>query len=135
MDCKISYNEFIHVARFMCKHEPGIYGGTTNLGQEQALSKLGIKKKRRIKPSIKEIDRHLDNGGAVLLGYHIPFAVPGFRKSEGHFALCIGRTQRSYIMVNDGTKYTVGKRSRYVMKRILQGAAFIPCWAWLISKD
>jgi len=134
MGCKVSY-DFIQVTRDLCEHEPGQYGGTTNLNQERALRLVGIKKKRRIKPSIKEIDSHLDSGGIVLLGYHVPYAVPGYKRNEGHFALCIGRTQRSYTMVNDGTKYTVGKRSRPVMKRILQGGAGPErCWAWLISR-
>ena len=138
LECKVTY-DYVKFTRLLCNWEPadptGEGGGCTNQDLERALKKLSINKKRKIKPSLKEIDAHIDSGGIVLLSYCVPYSRPGFFKEEGHFALCVGRTQRSYWMVNDGHKTTVGRRSRGMMKVITQNdIGGWKCWAWFISK-
>lgn len=137
MNCNVTY-DFIHTARLFCKWEDGRRnggGGTTNLDLEYALKIFGIKNKRIIKPTLEDIDNHIDSGGIVLIGYSNPYYMPGFmNKDEDHFALCIGRTENSYTMVNDNGK-TISKRFRSVMKVMLRREVDgYKCWTWLINK-
>ena len=130
---KVSYDSFIHSARYLCGHEPGPEGGTNITGVEKALKHLGVKKRRVKNPSLDDIDRHIDSGGIVLLEYVAPYKNEFLNKGEGHFSICIGRTAKTYILVNDGTKNTIGRRSRMSMKIILFGGDENR-YAWMISK-
>lgn len=109
--------------------------GTSDLDLEKALKYFKVKKKRRIQPSLEDIDKHIDSGGAVILSYFNVYSMPGFKKDSGHFALCIGRTSRTYMMVNDRTNRTKNKRYRDTMKAILANESDgYKCWAWFITK-
>lgn len=109
--------------------------GTSDLDFEKALKYFKIKKKRRIQPSQKDIDKHIDSGGAVLISYFNTYSMPGFKKGAGHFALCISRTSRTYMMVNDRTNRTKNRRYRNTMKAILANEQDgFKCWTWFVSK-
>ena len=134
---KVSY-DWIHIARHICKWEDrhsDSGGGTSDLDLEKALKYFDIKKKRKIQPCLNDIDKHIDSGGIVLLSYFNPYSMPEFKKNSGHFALCIGRTSRTYMMVNDRTNKTKNRRYRNVMKTMLNNKSNgYKCWAWFISK-
>jgi len=133
LGCNTTYDNFIDTARILCCHEPGVDGGTHIWDMEKALKKLGIKKKRKKNPTLEDIDKHLDSGGIVLLEYYAPYKNQLLDIGDGHFCLCIGRTKKMYILVNDGTKKTVGKRSKMSMKIVLYGGEDNR-YAWFISK-
>jgi len=61
----------------------------------------------------EEINYHLDNDGSLLIRY---FWKPG----KGHYSLCIGRTSRTYTLVNDSAEKTVINRSWRTMNKMLQ---------------
>lgn len=132
-NCNVTYKSFIEDARILCNHEPGPDGGTHIWDMEHALKRIGIRKKRRKNPTLEEIDKHIDSGGIVLIEYYAPYKNKFLDKGEGHFSLCIGRTDKTYILVNDGTKNTVGKRNRMTMKIMLYGGKDNR-YAWFISK-
>lgn len=145
----LGYNvtyKFIHIARWACKWQDAREcegGGSTARDIEKALKYFSINKKRKICPTLKEIDEHIDSGGIVLLFYcllnkKIASMLPLLPKNifiNSHFSLCIGRTKKTYIMINDGTKYTVGYRSRKTISNVIE---YEPngekCWAWFITK-
>jgi len=134
---KVSY-DFIHVARYLCKwdgknSEDG--AGTTDKNLDSALKYFKIKKKRKVQPKLKEIDDHLDSGGAVIISYYNTYSMPGFKIDLGHYALCIGRTSQTYMMVNDICKKAKNKRYKDTMKAILRNEVDgDKCSVWLISK-
>jgi len=132
----VTYGEYIDVLRAMCRCEPGPRGGTESADMARALRRLKIKYKKYKMPSIKQVDQHLDNGGIILLDYQIPYSTKAgkliFDKGEWHFALCIGRTSKTYVVVNDGTKHTVGRRSRKTMKALFKNADD-PNYGWFIK--
>jgi len=61
---------------------------------------------------LSEIDKHLDYGGSLLIRYF-------WKPNCGHYTLCIGRTPKTYILVNDSGEKTVIRRSRKTMTRML----------------
>jgi hypothetical protein len=91
--------EFLPEARRVCNWGPDFSGdgGCEREDVEDALKYFGVKQKGKISPTLEEVDAHLDNGGIILLDYYMPVY-----KSEkgGHFAVCIGRTDKSYTVVN-----------------------------------
>jgi len=124
MGCDVTYDSYIGMARALCKHEPGADGGTEGKGMESALKKLGIKFTKRKNPSLKQLDAHLDKGGSIVLDYCVPHTtkispIP-LDKGDYHYILCVGRTGKTYTVVNDGTKRTVGYRSRHMMQVMLE---------------
>lgn len=136
MNCPITY-DFIHVARQLCNwnNARDECGGTTDYNIEKAMRVLRIKKKRKISPTIEEINKHLDNGGAILIGYWFPVKENNtLVKNEGHYTLCIGRTKKQYIMVNDNNKTIARKKAQTIEKMLKYRANDHVCWAWLISK-
>ena len=62
--------------------------------------------------SLSEIDKHLDDGGSVLMRY---FWAPG----KGHYSICVSRTSKKYTFVNDSREKTVTFRSRKTMRKML----------------
>lgn len=133
----VSY-DFLHIARYMCKCESNRSkdgGGTTDMNFERALKSFGIKKKRKIQPTIKELDKHIDSGGIAIISYFNTYPMCKFKKDAGHFALCISRTSRTYMMVNDKDNKTKNRRYRNTMRSMLsnEGDGY-KCWAWFISK-
>jgi len=137
LGCDITYNGYIDIARLLCKHEPGVDGGTEDKDMGRALKKLKIKFFKRKNPSLAQLDRHLDKGGIVLLDYCVPYSSKAgkihFEKGEGHFILCIHRSPKTYTVVNDGTKRTVGRRSRQTMQIMLEWDDD-DHYGWFISK-
>ena len=124
--------DFLLTARNLCKWDED---GTTDLNLERALKYFNIKKKRKVQPSLDDIDKHIDSGGAVLISYFNIYSMSGFKKDAGHFALCIGRTSRTYMMINDRTNRTKNRRYRDIMQSILDNEVDgEKCWSWFISK-
>jgi hypothetical protein len=138
--------DFIHIARWVCQWKDARDfggGGVTARDMEKALKYFGVKKTRKVRPTLEQINNHIDSGGIVLLSYSIPNNsaksvfpfLPESLFAWGHFSLCIRRTGKSYIMVNDGTTNTVGRRSKDTMKKMI---GYEPdgekCWAWFIEK-
>jgi hypothetical protein len=129
----VSY-DFLNIAKHLCRWK-GIRGGTSDLDLEKALDYFRVEKKRVVKPSIEELDKHLDSGGAAIISYFNIYSMPGFKKNAGHFTLCIGRTDKTYLMVNDRTNRTTNRRHRKTMKAILDHeVGREKCWAWFISR-
>ena len=64
------------------------------------------------KTELSEIDKHLDDDGSLLIRY---FWEPG----KGHYTFCIGKTPKTYILVNDSRTKTIIKRSRITMNKML----------------
>lgn len=120
LGCQISYKEYISTVKYLCLHESGVDGGTYTEGMRNALKCLNIKHVRKKFKSLNQIDNHLDKGGVVLFDYQVSCRLKsGVIKEEWHYSLCIGKTKKSYIIVNDGTKQTIGKRLRKTVDRML----------------
>jgi hypothetical protein len=106
-------------------------GGTETKGITKALKFYKIKYKQIIKPSLKIIDKNLDEGKIFLLDYVLNRNLP-----DAHCSVCIGRTKKKYIMVNDGNLNTVGFRSRKIMNEIMRNRCFLNSGViWVIKKD
>jgi hypothetical protein len=69
-------------------------------------------------PRLKEIDKELSKGRAVILRY--------FHDQGGHYTLIVGKTKKYYILVNDAWHKTVIKRSRKTMSKMLRGEVVEP---------
>jgi len=130
----VCYDEYIHFMRHLCDHTPGADGGTTEIGMRRALKSLGIKFKVYRMNKLYKMDKHLDAGNIALLDYPVPYYCKGgkidFCKGDLHFALCIGRTPKTYTMVNDGTRNTVGHRLRSTMEKMFRES---DTHVWLIN--
>ena len=66
---------------------------------------------------LSKIDKHLDYGGSLLIRY---FWKPG----HGHYTFCIGRTSKTYLLVNDSREKTIIRRSRKTMEKMLSTANY-----------
>ena len=98
--------------------------GTGQRYLEAALRKLGIQFKRKTQPTIREIDRHLDSGGIVLVHYYIVI---------GHYSLCVGRNKDIYTMVNDIDDVTVSELHRNDLKYRLEWSFDgLKRWTWFV---
>lgn len=62
------------------------------------------------KPKLKEIDKMLDLGFALIFRYY------GSANHSGHYTLCIGRTKKYYTMVNNYANRKIV--SRYTRKQL-----------------
>ena len=86
-----------------------------------------------IHPKLKEIDQALDDGNAIIYRY--------FKDSKhcGHYALCVGRTPKTYIVINDHKEKIVSNKYRRTMYKNLRlrketgGITAYPC-AWVVEK-
>jgi len=88
-------------------------------------------KDRIISPNIDELNKALDEGNSVIIRY----LWKKQNKSGGHYILCIGRTDKTYTVVNDNKSKTVSKRTRKVMNRILDGTLNDhTCQVWIVGK-
>lgn len=68
-------------------------------------------------PYIGLIDEHLDNGGAVVFSY----IYKSCRGMDSHLSLCIGRSGKTYMFVNDSEfKPTICKRKRKTVVKMLK---------------
>jgi len=135
--CNVSYKDYIEIARGLCDHISGSDGGTEDKGMARALKAHKISFKKIKNPTLVQLDKHLDSGGIILLDYAVPCMsklspIP-FEVGDWHFTLCIGRTNKTYIMVNDATKNTVGKRSRQTIQIMLKWDGN-DHFAWMIKK-
>ena len=76
-------------------------------------------------PSLKLFNKYIDLGHAVIISYAY---TRNDGVEEGHFAMCIGRDNSFYTMVNDTynhngeLKSTVSKRTKNSMKNIFANA-------------
>ena len=108
--------------RKLCKCHPAT--GTDKEDLEAALRVLGIRFKRTMGPTMKEIDQHLSKGGVVLINYCI---------TVGHYALCVGRSNKTYTMVNAYDDFTLSTLARnevkYMLEWWLDGQEH---WVWFI---
>ena len=108
--------------RKLCKCHPKT--GTNKEDLEVALKALGIKFRRDIGPTLKEIDQHIDGGGVLLINYCIAI---------GHYALCIGRQKKTYTLVNAFDNVTLSDLARndlrYMLEWWLDGEEH---WVWFI---
>lgn len=87
------------------------------------------------KPRIAIVDRHLRNGGAVLMA----FATGGDKIeegiSEGHVSLCVGKNEEGdYLLVNHIGFTTMIEWPRAAMLRNLRRRRGYP-FIWLLRKD
>ena len=110
----------------LCKCE--YPNGTGQKHLERALKTLGISFKRMIKPTIQEIDTHLDNGGIVLVHYCIAI---------GHYSLCVGRKNKNtYILINDIDNVTISELYKNDLKyRLELSFDGKKRWTWFIYPD
>jgi len=104
----ISYKSFYNMFKSKCDTTYGIDPETMTTILSQ-INSLELKKVLAAGFSLKQINKHLDNDGAVIIRYFHN------QKLQGHYALCVGRTKHSYKMVNDSAKKTV----RYVPAKTL----------------
>jgi len=119
-------HKMLPAVQILCKCDADV--GTSRQNIERAMKALGIIKKRRVFPKLKEIDKHLDNGGVILLEYF-------WDKFYGHYALCIGRTEKHYLIVNDSYEKTVTKWKRNELRIIIKRCrGDEKPWAWFIYK-
>lgn len=135
MDYNVSYDNYIHIARALCKHRAGKDGGTTDTNMAAAFRYHEISYKKVKNPTIKQIDAHLDNDGIILLDYAIPKVFNGyieFDVGDWHYILCIGRTDKMYTVVNDATKRTVGRRRKSTFELMLKWDGN-DHYAWMIK--
>lgn len=110
----------------VCKCDVDVGTGRQNI--ERAMAKLGINKKRKVFPKLRDIDAHLDSGGIILLEYF-------WTEFDGHYALCIGRTKKHYIMVNDSSKKTITKWNRNDLRGIIKWCRVDEKpWTWFVYK-
>lgn len=80
--------------------------------------------------TLKDLDRWIDAGNIVLFCYYWG------KNKVGHYALIIGRTDKSYICVNDSNQRVISYNLRSVMKSKLKVKSWHPgayicscCWA------
>jgi len=99
--------------------------GTERKGIENALNKLGVKFERKTGPKLKEVDKHIDKGGAIIINYALGY--------EGHYSLCIGKTKKDYTMVNDLDADTVSLCDKSLFRCMCETRPFNrePC-CWFI---
>ncbi|MFA5024169.1 MAG: C39 family peptidase [Patescibacteria group bacterium] len=103
--------------------------GTEPEDIERAFKALEVKFKRKIFPTLKEIDDHIDNGGALLLDYF-------WSPEDGHYTLCIGRTPKYYVFVNDEDDKTIARRKRNTLRNTMKWCRVSENpWCWFIFKD
>lgn len=69
-------------------------------------------------PRLKDIDRELDKGRAVVLRY--------FHEQCGHFVLITERTKKYYTVINDSRKKAVSRKSRKRMSKMLKKKVIDP---------
>lgn len=93
----ITYKALPYI-RMLCNCK--INYGTDEEDIENVLKMFGIRFKGIHHPTLKEIDKHIECGGAILLNY-------SFGIDIGHYTLCIGRNKTNYFLVNDMEGKTV----------------------------
>ena len=80
----------------------------------------GVRVKKRIEsPRLAVLDKHIDGGGAAVVLY----LFRDKKEIEGHYTLCIGRTKKYYIVVND--KEDGGTITRMARKTMYRGLTLV----------
>ena len=104
--------------------------GTDRYDFENALKKLGVKFERRVRPTLKDIDRHINKGGAILMDYYLGY-------EDGHYALCIGRKDKeNYLLVNSDEGPTVAECHRTVYKYMSEWCCLDQePWCWFVFPE
>ena len=92
-----------------CTRSPG---GTTPRHLGEVLMQQNIKYSHMPWPTLEIVNKHLDLGDAVLLKYV-------YGTSNGHYALCIGRTTKYYTVVNMLPGKTISKCHVNTMDKML----------------
>jgi len=124
LGCNVTYKSLPLVQR-LCKCKSP--DGTNPEDLEQALSVFGISFKRKIKPSLKDIDNHIKNHGAILLNYCI---------SIGHYSLCIGKNgKNNYTLVNDLDDVTISGCDSLTIKHMTEWGDKEKYWCWFILPE
>lgn len=131
LGCKVTY-KYLDMARFLCKWYDGSTGesGTTDRGLRHALNILKIHAIHKSSKSLKILDRHIEKGGIAIVEY----VIPGCSIEKGwHFALCVGKENDSYIIVNDGKDRTLSYYKRDTILKIIRKYKNY-CSYWLIYR-
>lgn len=88
-------------------------------------------------PKLKQLDKQLNNGRAIVIVY----LYKDGRAQNGHFMLCVGKTEKYYNVVNDKMNgKALSRISRKTMrkklttKRVEAGAFFYPV-AWAVEAN
>lgn len=105
--------------------------GTHDIDIEKAMKYLEITKKRKISPSIKEVDKHLISGGIILISYVTIF-------DDGHFSLCVGKHDGKhgpyYRVINSefGGNDLIYRKD---IIKMLHRSKLEKSWTWFIYKE
>ena len=83
--------------------------GTYPTRMQSVMRALSIKYKVTTHLTLKEVDKHIDDGGIFLIGYAVD-------EKHSHYCLCIAKTKKSYTLVNRSKKST-SRCSRKVFRR------------------
>jgi len=130
LGCNITY-KYLDTARTLCGWESGntAASGTTDRGLRFALNTLKIYAIHRNSPNLKLLDNHLNKGGAAIVEYIIPRCSI---EKGWHFALCVGKENSSYIIVNDGYSTVSYYKRSTISKMWRQHKKY--CSYWLIYR-
>ncbi|MFA5024119.1 MAG: C39 family peptidase [Patescibacteria group bacterium] len=125
----VTYKDLARLKDICCCRSPN---GTWPKVISVVLKILKIKYLYKAKPSIKEIDKHLDDGGSILLVHY-------YNITRGHYVLCIGKTEKYYTLINDGMNNTITRCHKNTMKKMLHTKhktlrQYGPC-CWFIFKE
>lgn len=128
----VTVKKDINKCKELCKWNQ--YEGAGPWSIEKALKAMVIFEVKEIidTPKLREIDREVDKGRAVVIKY--------CHGCGGHYMLCIGRTKRYYKMVNSKLEGPALRRmerktlSKHLKeKHMTSGALFFPM-AWSIER-
>jgi len=141
---QVSWEKDIGMCMSLCNDDVATRGMWSWI-MDNALKHFPLFKVKKVlhMPKLKEIDEHIDSGRALVMAY----LHKGGRAQNGHFMLCVGRTNKYYEVVNGKVR---GKalsrisrktmRKRLTTKRVEAGAFFYPVawsvepnWKWIES--
>ena len=127
LGCKTTYKDF-PLIKAMCKcNREGTYSSNV----DKTIDNFKIKKKIKRFPHIKDVDTHLKLGGIILFEHKSIF------EDISHLALCVGKDNRYYYLVNEYINKTISKVAR---KTFIQIVTWRSCkkdkpWTWFIYRD
>lgn len=119
---------------------PGLhprFAGTATRNMENALRKTssGLLRIRRVlHPTLKQIDKHLDSGNAIVLCIVYIDKHEGEEFKNCHVFLCIGRTSCYYTGVNFSLdRKTVSRLHRNTFREMIRRPRYYNS-AWFLTK-